>query len=192
VFDFPNSPTVGQIVTAPSGASYQYDGLKWLAYNAGGGTSTGDITGVLAGSGLSGGGTSGDVTLSLTTPVPYASLPTEVAQVPIVFPYVSKPAASLAVNVPMAMAMTMAANFAGSVGYCTTPPAATATFNVYKVVAGTPTSIGTVAISTGGVFTFTAASPASFAIGDVLRVTAPSSQDSALADLAISFMAART
>jgi len=124
-------------------------------------------------------------------PITYNQLPTEVAQVPIVLPYTGKPSASLAINVPMAMALTLAVNFGGSVGFATTAPAATATFTVYRVVSGTPTSIGTIGISTGGAFTFTAASSTTFNIGDVLRVTAPASQDANLSDLAITFMATR-
>jgi hypothetical protein len=34
MFDFPNSPTVGQVVTGGNGAAYQWDGVKWDASSA--------------------------------------------------------------------------------------------------------------------------------------------------------------
>lgn len=69
MLDFPNAPTTGQVFTS-GGGSWKWDGAKWGATQ--GGTS-GDITGVAAGTGLAGGGTSGDVTLSLATPVSVAN-----------------------------------------------------------------------------------------------------------------------
>lgn len=76
-------------------------------------------------------------------------------------------------------------NFAGSRGHCNTVPTATAVFDVQK----NGSSIGSVSISTGGVFTFSTTGNAveSFAAGDRFTVIAPTPQDATLADVAMSF-----
>ncbi len=99
--------------------------------------------------------------------------------------FTGKPAGSQTVLLgTVARAWNIAANFAGSYGACITNPTATATFTINKIVAGATTAIGTMVVSTGGVFTFTTTSGAvqSLAAGNTLQVVAPGTADSTLAD----------
>jgi hypothetical protein len=75
-------------------------------------------------------------------------------------------------------------NAYGSVG---TNPTATATYTVYK----NGVSVGTIAISTAGVFTFTTAG-FSMNVGDRLTVVAPGSQDVTLSDVGFTLVGTRT
>lgn len=78
------------------------------------------------------------------------------------------------------------ANFTGSRGHIGTNPTGTYTLTV----ASNGATIGTVAISTGGVFTFATTAGAIIAVdpGDVIVVTAPGSTDATAADIAASFL----
>ena len=68
MLNFPDSPVAGTVFGA-----WRYDGVKWGAVSGvSGGGSAGDITAVLAGAGLSGGGTEGDVSIALAVPVTVA------------------------------------------------------------------------------------------------------------------------
>lgn len=79
-------------------------------------------------------------------------------------------------------------NFPGSVGHCGTNPTATAAFDVVK----NGSSIGSISISTSGVFTFnTTGGAVTLAAGDRLSLTAPSPQDASLANISIVFMGTR-
>lgn len=108
----------------------------------------------------------------------------------IVAYYIGQPTASLIVGMyTFTSTVTFPGNFAGAQGKVVgTNPASTATFTVNK----NGSSVGSVAISTGGVFTFTSTSGAAvtFNAGDEMTVIAPGSPDASLATFSMSFPAA--
>ena len=77
--------------------------------------------------------------------------------------------------------ITLADDFAGSAGTCGVNPTATFTMNVQK----NGVTVGTIAISTGGAFTFlTSGGAVSLVSGDVVKIVAPSSVDATVANVA--------
>lgn len=84
-----------------------------------------------------------------------------------------------------AQAMTLADDFAGSVGDCGTNP--TSSFAMDVQVNGV--SVGTITIATVGTFTFaTSGGAVSLAIGDVVKVVGPGTADVTCANVSISLL----
>lgn len=76
-------------------------------------------------------------------------------------------------------------NFGGSVAFAGANPTATATCSITK----NGTAIGSMTFATSGVATFTSSGvPISFAVGDVIRIIAPLTQDASLMDLSFTLL----
>jgi len=86
--------------------------------------------------------------------------------------------------------VTLPVNLTGSYAVAANPASASAVFTIYQ----NATSIGTITFATGspgdvGVFVF--AAPITFVAGDVLAIRSPVTQDSTLADIAITLKGTR-
>lgn len=96
-----------------------------------------------------------------------------------------KPAASAVIlRFPAVRAFTLPTNLTGSQGKAGTAATASATFNIAK----NGVNIGTMAFAASGTVPTWTNTATSFAAGDILTVTAPSSQDATLADIGFVLM----
>lgn len=91
---------------------------------------------------------------------------------------------ALALRVPMARAVSFAANFSGSYASASAAATGSSVFSVKK----NGTEIGTVtfaAAGSSGTFTTDSGAAQSFVAGDVLSITCPASADATLSDVGI-------
>jgi hypothetical protein len=142
---------------------YVYTGSAWVLTSSGGSSLT-------AGAGISIAGS--------TISAPYYD---------IALTTTGKPSASAKIlNFAATRAFTVPANFANCVARCGTASGADAVFLIQK----NTSQFGTLTFPNGSPSgTFSGSSEMSFAVGDVLRVIAPSTQDGQLSDISISFAA---
>lgn len=134
---------------------------------------------------------SGYAGLDGSSRVAWANLPAAAQSVPIAFIIPGLPAASQIYNLAIAIAMVIPANFVGTVVYDDTLTTSSAVFTLKKISGGATTTIGTVTITTANHTskTLSTQAQASLAVGDVLQLVCPSSQDATLADVGITILA---
>lgn len=123
----------------------------------------------------------------------WATLPTEAQNLPIPLVIPGKPAASQVYNVVMATAITIPANFVGTMAYQGTQATAAMVVSVNKISGGALTAIGTLTLGTASktAITLSTQAQASLGAGDVLQFAMPSVQDATGADIGITVLAAK-
>jgi hypothetical protein len=161
---FPGKVTGLRMFVEDTAGFYYYDGSEVTSEGGGGG----------------GGGAS------------WSNVPPEGQRLPLGFVIPGKPAASQGYFLPMAMALNMAANLAGTVVYANTAGTGNSVFTFNKISSGVSSLIGTVTIAAGSkTATALTGSAVSIGIGDVIQLVAPSTQDATLADIGITLLTAK-
>ena len=108
----------------------------------------------------------------------------------ISFGYVGKPVASQISQVVFTYPCTVPANFASTYGYINTQATGTVSIALRYIHNNTPTVIGNVT-SSGNTPLMPTTSSISFVPGDILQMTAPSTQDATFADMIIGISCTR-
>ena len=110
-------------------------------------------------------------------------------------PVIGKPLAGEVIGFYVApVAFTLPANLAGSIARALTAAAASAAWTLTRIPAGSTaeTTIATLTFAANGTLaSFSTQVAVTVAVGDVLRLKAPATQDSALSDITFTIVGAR-
>lgn len=109
----------------------------------------------------------------------------------IAFPFTGKPLAGALINVPVGIAMDIAPNLAGSQGFADTAATTSSIFTLNKISSGVTAILGTITFDPIVAPAF-AGIGGDLAIGDIMQLVAPATQDATLADLGITILVTRT
>jgi hypothetical protein len=125
-------------------------------------------------------------------PIGYPQLPEELRQLPISFPFSSRPGQGLMVNVPMGFTVTVPIGLVGTKTYADIPPQAPAVFLLNRVSGAVSYPLGTITIMPGGHHdNVLAGLGGSVPVGEVMQIVAPETQDIDLSDIGITIMVNR-
>jgi hypothetical protein len=103
------------------------------------------------------------------------------------------PPNSAIVNIAITRAVSCVAALTGSVGNARVAATASTVVTLKKIVAGSPTTVGTATFAISGTTaTFAAGSPISLAAGNDIQFAFPASADATLADIAITLQCTRS
>jgi hypothetical protein len=129
-----------------------------------------------------------------TPPNALAAVPKQwVEKIPIAFPVVGKPIAATALYIPVVIPMTIPPALAGTIGFANVAATANAVFTLNKIAAGgVVTALGTITAPPGAKTGFAlAGAGGALAVGEILQLVAPTTQDTTLADVGITLVALR-
>lgn len=121
-----------------------------------------------------------------STTLTVSDMPSQVVSWPVIVPFVGKPGNNqLFTLVYFTQSVLFPSGLTGSGGVVLSAnPASTYTATIYK----NASSVGTISISTGGLYTFTFTSSVTYAAGDIMKIIGQATADTTLQDLSFTLV----